>query len=577
VTISPEGKITDVNEATVQVTGALRDRLIGSDFSDYFTEPEEAREGYQQVFQEGFVRDYPLAIRHGSGKITDVLYNATVYKDTSGKVLGVFAAARDMTERQKIEEQFLATSAYARSLIEASLDPLVTISPEGKITDVNHATEQVTGVSKEWLIGTDFSTYFTEPRKARQGYRQVFREGAVRDYPLAIRHSSGRIVDVLYNASVYRDAAGKVRGVFAAARDVTDTKGASQYARSLIEASLDPLVTISPEGKITDVNEATVQVTGAPRDRLIGSDFSDYFTDPNQAREGYRQVFSKGTVTDYPLTIRSATGKLTDVLYNASVYRDEKGSVLGVFAAARDYSRLKQTTVELEDSNKDLEAFSYTVSHDLRAPLRAIDGFSLALLEEYREKLDSQGIQYLTRVRESSQFMGKLIDDLLGLSRVSRTPINRQTVDLSALASTIANSLRRGQATRKVEFVIADSQIADGDPVLLRTVLENLLGNAWKFTSEHASAKIEFGGASQDGRPVYFVRDDGVGFDMAYMDKLFTPFQRLHTKEKFEGTGIGLAAVKSIINRHGGRVWVEAAVERGATFYFTLQPERSGA
>ncbi len=337
VTISPEGKITDVNEATIKVTGVARERLIGADFSDYFTEPDKAREGYQQVFAKGFVTDYPLTIRHKAGRLTDVLYNASVYKDASGKVLGVFAAARDVTEQK-------AASQYARSLIEASLDPLVTISPAGKITDVNEATIKVTGVARERLIGTDFSDYFTEPEKAREGYQQVFSVGSVTDYPLTIRHKDGKLTDVLYNASVYKDANAKVLGVFAAARDVTEQKQASQYARSLIEASLDPLVTISPAGKITDVNEATAQVTGAPRERLIGTDFSDYFTEPEKAREGYKEVFEKGAVTDYPLTIRHKNNKLTDVLYNASVYKDSRGNVLGVFAAARDVTAQKQAS-----------------------------------------------------------------------------------------------------------------------------------------------------------------------------------------------------------------------------------------
>jgi PAS domain S-box-containing protein len=188
---------------------------------------------------------------------------------------------------------------YARSLIEASLDPLVTISPEGKITDVNEATVKVTGCPRDELIGTDFSDYFTEPELARRGYEQVFSRGFVTDYPLTIRHMDGRLTDVLYNATVYRDGRGSVLGVFAAARDVTAQRQAAQYARSLIEASLDPLVTISPDGKITDVNEATVKVTGVPRDRLIGTDFSDYFTEPENARKGYTQVFAKGYVTDY--------------------------------------------------------------------------------------------------------------------------------------------------------------------------------------------------------------------------------------------------------------------------------------
>ena len=337
VTISPEGKITDVNEATISVTGVSRDELIGTDFSNYFTEPQKAQEGYQQVFEEGFVIDYPLTIRHQNGKKVDVLYNASVYKDSNGNVLGVFAAARDVTEQKQ-------ASQYARSLIEASLDPLVTISPEGKITDVNEATMAVTGVSRRDLIGTDFSNYFTEPQKASEGYQQVFEEGFVIDYPLTIRHQDGREIDVLYNASVYKDSNGNVLGVFAAARDVTEQKQASQYARSLIEASLDPLVTISPEGKITDVNEATITVTGVLREELIGTDFSNYFTAPQKAQDGYQQVFEEGFVIDYPLTIRHKNGKQLDVLYNASVYKDANGNVLGVFAAARDVTEQKQAS-----------------------------------------------------------------------------------------------------------------------------------------------------------------------------------------------------------------------------------------
>jgi PAS domain S-box-containing protein len=367
VTISPEGKITDVNEATIKVTGVKREALIGTDFSNYFTEPNKAREGYQRVFSEGFVTDYPLTIRNVDGKLTDVLYNASVYRDARRNVLGVFAAARDITTQKQ-------ASQYARSLIEASLDPLVTISPEGKITDVNEATIKATGFPRERLIGTDFSDYFTEPEKAREGYKQVFAKGFVTDYPLTIRHDDGKLTDVLYNASVYKDARGHVLGVFAGARDVTAQKHASQYARSLIEASLDPFVTINPDGKITDVNEATVATTGVPRPKLIGTDFSEYFTEPQKAREGYKQVFAKGFVTDYPLTIRHRDGKVTDVLYNASVYKDASGHVLGVFAAARDVTGQKKAEAEVANQRtKELERLAelerfqkLTVGRELR-------------------------------------------------------------------------------------------------------------------------------------------------------------------------------------------------------------------
>ena len=238
----------------------------------------------------------------------------------------------------------------------------MTIGPEGKITDVNTATELATGVSRAELIGTEFSSYFTEPEKASAGYQQVFAQGSVTDYPLSIRHKSGHVMDVLYNVTVYKDAAGNVQGVFAAARDVTERKraeevqrAASAYARSLIEASLDPLVTISAEGKITDVNEASVQATGVPREQLIGTDFSDYFTEPDKAREGYRRVFAEGFVRDYPLALRHVSGRVTDVLYNAGVYRDEQGHVLGVFAAARDITERKQAAATLRQLNEQLE------------------------------------------------------------------------------------------------------------------------------------------------------------------------------------------------------------------------------
>jgi PAS domain S-box-containing protein len=263
--------------------------------------------------------------------------------------MGFLLISKDISDEIRLTQ-------YARSLIEASVDPLVTISPDGKITDVNEATVKVTGVLRGKLIGTDFSNYFTEPEKAREGYQRVFLEGFVTDYPLTIRHVDGKLTDVLYNASVYRDARGNVLGVFAAARDVTAQRQASEYARSLIEASVDPLVTISPDGKITDVNEATVKVTGVQRENLIGTDFSNYFTEPEKAREGYRQVFAKGSVTDYPLTIRHGDGRLTNVLYNASVYRDARGNVLGVFAAARDVTAQRRAEGQVaEQRARELE------------------------------------------------------------------------------------------------------------------------------------------------------------------------------------------------------------------------------
>ena len=270
-----------------------------------------------------------------------------------------------------------------------------------------------------------------------------------------------------------------------------------------------------------------------------------------------------------PVASRDEVGRLTET-FNAMTANlaASRGEIRKLNAELEQ--RVIERTAQLEAANKELEAFSYSVSHDLRAPLRGIDGFSLALLEEYSEKLDETGQHYLRRVRAGSRHMAQLIEDLLNLSRVSRSEIHRVRVDLTALARVIATELQRTQPDRRVTFVIADGLVTEADPGLLRAMLENLFGNSWKFTRKHAEARIELGATDRGGERAYFVRDDGAGFDMAYADKLFRPFQRLHTMEDFEGTGIGLATVQRIVLRHGGRVWGEAAIEGGATFYFAL-------
>ena len=232
--------------------------------------------------------------------------------------------------------------------------------------------------------------------------------------------------------------------------------------------------------------------------------------------------------------------------------------------------RVAERTTQLAAANKELEAFSYSVSHDLRAPLRSIDGFSQALLEEYGEQFDDTAKDYLTRARSASQRMSVLIDDLLSLSRVTRSEMRHEILDLTAMARSIGEELQKSDASRQVDFVIAEGLKVEGDPRLLRVAMDNLIGNAWKYTSRHASARIEIGCNGNNGDSAYFVRDDGAGFDPRYADRLFGAFQRLHGLADFPGTGIGLATVQRIIRRHGGDVWAEGEVEKGATFYFTL-------
>jgi len=252
-------------------------------------------------------------------------------------------------------------------------------------------------------------------------------------------------------------------------------------------------------------------------------------------------------------------------------------AIIGTFGISRDITERKRTEtalqkakLELEAANKELEAFSYSVSHDLRSPLRTIDGFSQALLEDYGDQLPAEGQNHLMRVRAATQRMGQLIDDLLNLSKVTRASMKLVPVDLSQLVRGIVAELQRIQPERSVNFKITSNLKARGDPGLLQAVLENLLNNAWKFTSKREQAEIEFGSKYENDETVYFIRDNGAGFDMTYAGKLFGAFQRLHAMAEFTGTGIGLATVQRIIHRHGGRIWAEGAVDQGATFFFTL-------
>jgi signal transduction histidine kinase len=232
--------------------------------------------------------------------------------------------------------------------------------------------------------------------------------------------------------------------------------------------------------------------------------------------------------------------------------------------------RVQERTAQLATANKELEAFSYSVSHDLRGPLRSIDGFSRAVLDDYSDKLDDAGKDYLKRVRAAAVRMGELIDDLLKLSRVTRAEVRRESTNLSSMAKSIAKSLQEQSPQRKVEFRIGEGLETEADSRLLQVVLENLMGNAWKYTSRHEQALIEFGRNSENGEPVFYIRDDGAGFDPRYSSQLFGAFQRLHGVKEFPGTGIGLATVQRIIHKHGGEIWAESEVEKGATFYFRV-------
>lgn len=508
---------------------------------------------------------------------------------------GIFSSSTRSSEvcepmkRSKIPKKNKSvSSSYARSLIEASLDPLVTINAKGKITDVNNATELVTGYPRDQLIGSDFSDYFTEPERARAGYMKVFSDGFVRDYPLSICHTSGKVTDVLYNATVYRNEKGEIQGVFAAARDITERKvaeeklrAASLYSRSLLEASLDPLVTISVEGKVTDVNKATEDVTGYTREQLVGTDFSDYFTEPEKARAGYKQVFTGGFVKDYPLVIRHKTGKMTNVLYNASVYRDVRGEVQGVFAAARDITErmameneIRRTVEKLRQSNAELEQFAYVASHDLQEPLRMVASYVQLLERRYRGKLDRDADEFIAYAVDGANRMRGLIDDLLTYSRVDRLGKPFEPSELESILIIVLRNLQESIAETDAVVTHDKLPVVVADDAQLVQLFQNLIGNAIKFHGKEPP-RVHISVQNQETEFLFSVRDNGIGIAPEYFDRLFKIFQRLHTKEEYPGTGIGLAVCKKIVERHGGHIWLESQVGKGSTIYFTLNKSQT--
>jgi signal transduction histidine kinase len=297
------------------------------------------------------------------------------------------------------------------------------------------------------------------------------------------------------------------------------------------------------------------------------------------------EFFDKGTISNYASYLVHKDGRLVEVEHSITMLFDGQGKIVGSVGITRDRSmrcrmerEINRQAALLNQANRELESFAYSVSHDLRAPLRSISGFSTALEEDFKSELPTEAHDYLRRIQKASVRMGALIDDLLNLSRVSRYDIQRDTVDLSALAVKIVKQLREQAPERSVSCTIQPGLTATGDSHLLRIMLENLLGNAWKYTAKQGTAEIFFGLSDDGARPsvrddettIFCVRDNGVGFDMAYADKLFIPFQRLHSEKDFPGTGIGLATVQRIVHRHGGKIWAHSTPETGTNFYFTL-------
>ena len=351
--------------------------------------------------------------------------------------------------------------------------------------------------------------------------------------------------------------------------------------QQLIHSNIIGIVLGNLGGQLTDANDAFLTMIGYSRADLQAGAlrWTDLAPPEWQDRLAVRveELRERGSTTPFEQEYVRKDGTRLPVVLGLTLMEQSDalvGFVLDRTEQKTAAEKLRTYAAALEGANRELESFSYSVAHDLRAPLRSIDGFSQALLDDYADRLDDEGKRYLRFVRESTQHMAHLIDDLLALSRVTRTELQRESVDLGTIARATVTRLERGDPARQVEVSISDGLRAEADPRLLGVVFENLLGNAWKFTSKRDGARIGVGALPGESPRTYFVRDNGAGFDMAFAQKLFGVFQRLHSTAEFEGTGIGLAIVNRIINRHGGRIWAESEVEKGATFYFTLGDEK---
>ncbi len=531
------------------------------------------------------------------------------------------------SEPKKIGAKMSRSEQELTDFFEHGAVGLHWVGPEGHILRANQAELALLGYSHEEYVGQHIAKFHVDPEVIEDILRRLSTNETLCNYEARLRCKDGSIKHVLIDSNVFWED-GQFIHTRCFTRDIStakqqeeehrqheeDLRQATRLKQAILDSANYTIISTDPQGIMLTFNAAAQRWLGYSAEEVVGKvtpaiihDLDEIVQRAHVLSEelgvpiepGFEVFVAKarqGIADENEWTYIRKDGSRFPVLLSITALRDEQGALTGFLGIGSDITqekrleaerkqaeekirtlnveledRVAKRTIQLEVANKELEAFSYSVSHDLRAPLRSIDGFSQFLLEDYCEQLDDQGKDYLQRIRAAAQRMAQLIDDLLNLSRVTRSDMRGERVDLSALAETITAELQQAHPDQTVACIIAPGLIADGDAHLLRIVLENLFGNAWKFTSRHPRAHIEFGSMQQpDGSLAYFVRDDGAGFDMAYADKLFGAFQRLHGMTEFPGTGIGLATVQRIIQRHGGRIWAAAAPEKGATFYFTL-------
>jgi PAS domain S-box-containing protein len=552
----------------------------------------------------------PMLIKaHSSGHVVNTGEYRVTCSDGSERICELYAAFvgeklivtfNDITEDKLAAAKLCQAKDYTDRLIETANVMIVALDADGDILVFNHAAEELTGYTKDELVGRNWFEVITPKDRYPEVWDEFNRlasNGLPQTFENPILTKDGRERIVSWKNRDLRDA-GMFAGTISFGIDITDSKRAQiellqseiKY-RTLHESMMDAFVMTDMQGHLIEFNRSYQEMLGYSLEELYQSTYVDLTPEKWHAMEAEiveEQVLIRGFSDVYEKEYITKDRRIIPIEIRTYLLKDEKEKATAMWSIIRNISdrkkaeevimelnegleeKVEERTMQLIAANKELETFSYSVSHDLRAPLRALDGFSLAILEDYNDKLDNSGKKYLNRIREASQKMATLIDSMLILSRVSKTDLNLTKVNMTKITKDISSNLRKSNPKRKVTWKIEPGMTVPADSALIKSALENLIGNAWKFTAKHASANIEVGSIHENGRMIYFVRDDGAGFDMQYASKLFGAFQRMHSSADFEGTGVGLATVQRIINKHGGRIWAEGKPEEGATFYFTL-------